>query len=38
MRKYTKWKPPKRDVLDLLGVNPLDMYKVGFLLFLIADG
>ncbi|KAB5539462.1 ribosomal protein S18 [Coniochaeta sp. 2T2.1] len=27
MRKWKKGTPPKRDVMDLLGVNPLDLYK-----------
>lgn len=28
MRKWRSRQPPKKDVMDLLGVNPLDMYKV----------
>lgn len=28
MRKWRKKQPPKKDVMDVLGVNPLDMYKV----------
>ncbi|KAH8902708.1 ribosomal protein S18, partial [Coniochaeta sp. PMI_546] len=27
MRKWRSRQPPKKDVMDLLGVNPLDMYK-----------
>lgn len=28
MRKWRSRAPPKKDVMDLLGVNPLDLYKV----------
>lgn len=28
MRKWGRRRTPQRDVMDLLGVNPLDMYKV----------
>lgn len=28
MRKWRSRQPPKKDVMDLLGANPLDMYKV----------
>ena len=30
MKKWRRQSGPKKDVLDMLGVNPLDMYRVGF--------
>ena len=31
MRKWRKRAPPKKDAMDLLGVDPLDLYKVRLL-------
>lgn len=33
MKKWRRQGSPKKDVLDMLGVNPLDMYRVGILSF-----